>query len=1105
MAVLKKEYELSIWNEKLDANGVKTEMKGPIIGANDMEYLGRATGVKLTRYLKGTNTLTFQMPTKFFDSKVGDFVQNEFIDQLYNERKLKLKYKDEWKEFTIKQIQEDKRHKSIMKTFTCQDSYIDELSRTGYEIEFSPDLNNSVEESGVFMEEILEDSVWDYAPQFNSGDFTEFNEERFYKIPLSQFGGSISGYPIDLEVLTSDLNKNSDYYKGKDFKNLDLEEEVTLTNVVTKEERKLQYGDDMARVKELFWDPYYKDNGRSLLSSRNKVTLKSDYIYVPITDLSMIMGSIYNNSKKAIEEPALYGSYGESDKGYALQPTSKNPEDLIQFICFQNKDEVLIDEVGVLANNNFHYVIKIEEWNELLKSQLKNSGRADKGLIHWTSPTHKNDSSFELSKKYETVEKGDLIYTVNVVPTTRTIDDFQWYPVYYEGYLNNINETEVSMARNISISDRTELNKNDDIYVTVYNQKDTDFSGLYSESELNDIIKRREELLKKTNRSEDEEKELKRISEQFRICSKLATRQILPSLAQNLVENASEITDSTGWEAKTQNNNADDTLGTGSFYKLLEMNVQSTINQGATNVEFKNALYDGTTADEGISDYYLEILSPYIEKSEDFSVDGEVSTDYALNFGLTGRQKQIEKDKVYAIRLQTGNTVIDGYNFSYRNGNLDLDQNDNRVLRKASEKKKYEQSIKDFKTWLEKLAAGTDSKLKDLTTRFKALTIGSNPTKENINSINTSLAGILKDLIKIHDETVSTEYEKWANLLILPESNGFNSDIKYLRAFLLENEGYIGNLPSLSIYSSEFFLYEKLTTNIIDSWIKNLITEVKSFVKRNNIDLDKVYIGEGSINLQGNYIMDGIDNKDGDFISFADLAKVSDVNLVFLPKANPINERADEDFLTQPLYYKKDGNKWSWSTESGGTYVEDNAFLLFKATKTIKNPYIAIKVDSSPAEVTFDSIIQNQYTRNSGSSIRIQVITPEGQTISVDMDRLLDEQYYYVDGVLVQIYDISEDTFSSDFLNSIGYKKEDSTVEIKNPSGDRAFGELKDGDILGVNPSWSASSSTSKTLEFNSVGIYSKETEKSYAYALFIDRVYYGIFWLERKSKGGES
>ena len=80
-----------------------------------MDYLGRATKIKLTTKINGTHTLTFQMVNSFFDSEKGEYVKNVFIDQVYNERKIKLKYDNEWYEFYIKTIQESKKGK----TFIC--------------------------------------------------------------------------------------------------------------------------------------------------------------------------------------------------------------------------------------------------------------------------------------------------------------------------------------------------------------------------------------------------------------------------------------------------------------------------------------------------------------------------------------------------------------------------------------------------------------------------------------------------------------------------------------------------------------------------------------------------------------------------------------------------------------------------------------------------------------------------------------------------------------------------------------------------------------------------------------------------------------------------
>ena len=104
------------------------------------------------------------MPDKYFDSLTGEYIHNELIDVLSPESKIKFHYKDRWYEFFIKKTDEKKVFKSYMKTFTCTDAFIDELSRNGYGITFDTELYNNVEELGTFTEEVLEDSIWMYAP-----------------------------------------------------------------------------------------------------------------------------------------------------------------------------------------------------------------------------------------------------------------------------------------------------------------------------------------------------------------------------------------------------------------------------------------------------------------------------------------------------------------------------------------------------------------------------------------------------------------------------------------------------------------------------------------------------------------------------------------------------------------------------------------------------------------------------------------------------------------------------------------------------------------------------------------------------------------------------
>ena len=1113
MSILKKEYELSVWNEEL-IDGIKKESRGTTIGASGMTHLGRATTPKLVRSVKGTNTLTFQMPTKYFDSEKGDYVKNELLEDLYNERKLKLYYDGDWYEFYVKSIQEDKQFKSIMKTITCTDSFIDELSRTGYEVEFSSDLNNSVEELGTFMETeddekikgsskaILDGSVWDYRPDMNVGDFTEFNEQRFYKIPLSQFGGTIKGYKINLEV---DEN---------DFKTITEKEEkekrAYLRNPFTKEKRPLEYGDDQARVEELFYDPYEKDNGRGLLSDDNLVEISGDYIYVPITDLTYIMGSVYKSASASLEEPAIYGAYNSKAKKeiYALQPVSENPRDLIQFLFFNENDEVLIDEEGIVANENCHYLIMIEQWNEALKKQLKNNSE---GLIHWTSPVQRDTETYTLNKLYTTAEttkdNEKIIYTTKVFPNTRTIDNFNWYPVYYEGYLDKINDEEVSKARKISITDRTELNLNSDVYTTVYNQKDTDFKGLYSEDELNELINRRQELRDKVQNHEtltrEEEIELAAIDNDFRVCSKLDTRLILPSLARNLIENGTEITDTNGWEAKTQNINHD-IFDTGSYRKMLEINVQQTVKEqnNESNLILSEADLTGGTTDEGVSDYYLELLSPCLAKGDDLSVNGTTFTDYAINFGMIGQEKQIEKGKTYAIRLTTGSWRTIDYNFVSRATGETLKKEDGSISYDDTAATDYKEAFVRYKNKI--------NDLKDNET-FKSICSSPNESNSEQERINERLHGLLVNISKENNGEFSN-IARLATSDEIKKNDYSNSDLAYVKYLYLSEVGLLDNLSNLS---SSFYYAIYLSNSIVKDWQDSYILKNAVFEKKNNVDLDKVIIGEGSTNLQGNYVLDGVDNTSdkANYIKFSDIADVADTGLVFLPSDTLPPKTKASTYLTNPLYYKRKKNdsgvelssRWSWagannSEEDKDYYsVEDNAFLLFKAKKTIKNPYVAIKLESGPAQIQFDKIEETTYTKNSGIGVKICAgATADEET---ELINVLTDNFGYLANKSIKIYQIDKNHFSDDFLKSVHFNEDDGTISLKDTDNSN-FAKMTDKSFKddNVTPTWQAQTSTGAPVYFTRLRIKEKNSKKTFGYALFIDDVYYGVFWLEKKS-----
>lgn len=556
---IKQPYEISIWSEILGENGQKIEHKDFIIGGNDMQYLGRATSIKFEKKLDGTHTLTFLMPESFYDSKLGEYVQNEFIDQLYNERKVKFFFKKEWYELYIKQIADAKNHKSVMKTFTCSDAFIDELSRNGYGITFDEELYNNVEEVGTFTKAILEDSIWKYTPENNWGDFTEYIGEKLYKIPVSQFS-EITGYKLNFSIENT---------------------EDKIVNLYTGEERSIEMGDDLASIR-YFWDQL---NGNNALLGKEETEIENDgFIYVPISQLDFCYKTTSSAGGAALT--ATEEIISIPNHSYALAPATVDPSALIQFIAIPEDAVVEIDEAGLIVNKEFTYVMTVAQWNEALKH--------NKWFYEFEPFNQFIDGVKRVNKTFK--EEGSLA-TGN-------------YCAYYEGYLNSIGDQEVVNGKKISISDRTEINPTDDIdqFVTVYNRnaKPINIENIYTKmlEDSNDWIL-----------NEDE----------YRICSKTETRQVVPQLARNLIQNGVNIKSVDGWEVADLNMDAGGAPATITFVKDEASGSRLTLTKSSSTKEENN-----TIINFGICAQEIQLSS---EKVYCFGYEGHLNSNCKLIIG----------------------------------------------------------------------------------------------------------------------------------------------------------------------------------------------------------------------------------------------------------------------------------------------------------------------------------------------------------------------------------------------------------------------------------------------------------------------------------------
>ena len=199
--LVKLPYEISLWDDRLtlvtedgrELSGFVNskekivdqyykEHKLCVIGSNTMESPFGVVDPGLVRKTDGTSTLTFSMYARYYDEDSGEFKDNPFMKYLTNERKVKLKYYPNgelrWLDFIIKKIDESSENYKF--TYTATDLFINELSKTGYNLEFNVELENNQGTITEMASKILARTDWAV------GEDTELiqqtNEEPLYQI-----------------------------------------------------------------------------------------------------------------------------------------------------------------------------------------------------------------------------------------------------------------------------------------------------------------------------------------------------------------------------------------------------------------------------------------------------------------------------------------------------------------------------------------------------------------------------------------------------------------------------------------------------------------------------------------------------------------------------------------------------------------------------------------------------------------------------------------------------------------------------------------------------------------------------------------------------------
>lgn len=176
-------YEISLWEDYPDItpnSGIPflNERKLCVIGAHNMTSAARALEPKLVSNVNGTHTFTFRIYYRYNDEITGEENINPYLPYIINERKVKVLWKGVWYDLVIKKIEEDTQKKSVV--CTCEDLFITELSKNGYELEFSSELQNNSGTAFDLMNKVLSGSGW--RPALEQDEIIQYQEEPVYEV-----------------------------------------------------------------------------------------------------------------------------------------------------------------------------------------------------------------------------------------------------------------------------------------------------------------------------------------------------------------------------------------------------------------------------------------------------------------------------------------------------------------------------------------------------------------------------------------------------------------------------------------------------------------------------------------------------------------------------------------------------------------------------------------------------------------------------------------------------------------------------------------------------------------------------------------------------------
>ena len=163
------------------------------LGSNSSLFRGQAYDIEFVTKIDGTHSLSFSLPRYYFDEEKGEQVLNELVDFISNKTKIRLNKDNKIFYLVVNNMDIVENNGVFSYKYSCSDSYIEELSKSGYGITFTDkDGLGTIHELAT---RIVEDYDWEYNAK-KTGTLYEYTTDQVYNQEQQRYDTIYNPVPV---------------------------------------------------------------------------------------------------------------------------------------------------------------------------------------------------------------------------------------------------------------------------------------------------------------------------------------------------------------------------------------------------------------------------------------------------------------------------------------------------------------------------------------------------------------------------------------------------------------------------------------------------------------------------------------------------------------------------------------------------------------------------------------------------------------------------------------------------------------------------------------------------------------------------------------------